>query len=249
MSSKKRGAIPLFFRFRSRGKRKPFTADAPGFKTTGAMNALKRLFGRDDKFYNLLEASAEEARNSASLLGKALPKLGDEKRLLDAKDELTQSRRKHKRITQEITTELCKTFVTPLEREDIESLSNALSRIPKNVEKIGERLLICPLSSHSENIRRQFTMLENAIETVVSMVRSLRHNPHVEEIQDDYARLQSIEGDADSFLIALLRDLFHGNADARDVIFLKDIYELLEKAIDRCRDAGNVVFQVVLKYS
>ena len=46
-----------------------------------------------------------------------------------------------------------------------------------------------------------------------------------------------------------LRDLYQGTAEAKEVIFLKDVYEVLEKVIDRCRDAGNVVFQVVLKYS
>jgi len=213
------------------------------------MKALKRLFGRDDKFYNLLEASAEEARHSAAILGQALPRLGDERVLQDAIEQIAHSRRKHKRISQEITTELCKTFITPLEREDIEALSSALSRIPKTVEKIGERLLICPLSSHAESIAKQVAMFEQAIGTVVVMVKALRKNAHVEEIQDDYAMLQSIEGDADKFLIALLRELFLGTAEAKDAIFLKDIYELLEKAIDRCRDAGNVVFQVVLKYS
>ncbi len=213
------------------------------------LTRLKRLFGRDDKFYNLLESSADEARRSASILGAALPLIGQERAFAEAKEQLTQSRRKHKRITQEITTELCKTFVTPLEREDIEALSNALSRIPKNVEKIGERLLICPMTTHVEEITRQFAMLEQALGKVVAMVHSLRTNPHVEEISDDYAVLQSIEGDADALLIALLRDVFQGTAEAKDVIFLKDIYELLEKAIDRCRDAGNVVFEVVLKYS
>ena len=47
----------------------------------------------------------------------------------------------------------------------------------------------------------------------------------------------------------LLRDLYHGNSDARAVVFWKDIYELFEKAVDRCRDAGYVVFHVVLKNS
>jgi len=213
------------------------------------MNALKRLFGRDDKFYNLLEASAEEALHSARILSQVLPKLDDERAFHDAIEQIAQSRRKHKRITQQITTELCKTFVTPLEREDIEALSSALSRLPKTVEKIGERLMICPLTNHAESVAKQVAMFEQAITTVVTMVKSLRKRPHVEEIQDEYALLQSIEGDADKFLIALLRELFQGTAEAKDAIFHKDIYELLEKAIDRCRDAGNVVFQVVLKYS
>jgi uncharacterized protein Yka (UPF0111/DUF47 family) len=62
-------------------------------------------------------------------------------------------------------------------------------------------------------------------------------------------RLQNIEGDADKLELDLLRDLYHGDYDAKHVIFLRDIYDLLEKVIDRCRDAGNIILQVVLKYS
>lgn len=213
------------------------------------MNPLKRLFGRDDKFYDLLEASAEEAKNSATILSKLMPKLGDARAVQEIIELLAQSRRKHKRISQEITKQLCRTFVTPIEREDIESLSSALSRVPKTMEKIGERLLICPLNAHTESMAKHVAMLEQATAIVAVMVKSMRRNPHVEEIEDEYGQLQTIEGDADRFMIALLRELFEGQAEAKDVIFLKDIYELLEKAIDRCRDAGNVVFQVVLKYS
>ena len=61
--------------------------------------------------------------------------------------------------------------------------------------------------------------------------------------------IASLEGDADKFMIELLHELFRGQADTRDAVFLKDVYELLERAIDRCRDAGNVIFQIVLKYS
>lgn len=213
------------------------------------MNFLKRLFGRDDKFYDLLEASAHEAQNSARILSALMPKIGDERAIHESLELLAQSRRKHKRISQEITTNLCRTFVTPLEREDIEALSSALSRVPKTMEKIGERLLICPLNNHAESMVKHVAMLESATNTVVTMVSALRTNPHVEEVEDEYAQLQTLEGDADRFMTSLLRELFHGKAEAKDALFLKDMYELLEKAIDRCRDAGNVVFQVVLKYS
>ncbi len=213
------------------------------------MNFLKRLFGRDDKFYDLLEASANEAHNSARILSALMPKIDDERAIHEALELLAQSRRKHKRISQEITTRLCRTFVTPLEREDIEALASALSRVPKTMEKIGERLLICPLNNHVESMVKHVAMLEQAASTVNTMVKALRTNPHVEEIEDEYGQLQTLEGDADRFMTALLSELFHGKAEAKDAIFLKDMYELLEKAIDRCRDAGNVVFQVVLKYS
>src|SRR5215210_3223625 len=97
------------------------------------MISFPRLFGRDEKFYDLLEASAAEAERSAILLGKLM---SQKKAFLSdrALEDLEQSRRKHKRISQEITTQLCKTFVTPLEREDIEALSSALSKVPKKSE-------------------------------------------------------------------------------------------------------------------
>jgi uncharacterized protein Yka (UPF0111/DUF47 family) len=62
-------------------------------------------------------------------------------------------------------------------------------------------------------------------------------------------RLQTIEGDADKLELELLSDLFHGDYSPKHIIFLRDLYDLLEKVIDRCRDAGNIILQVVLKYS
>jgi len=206
------------------------------------MNFLQILFRGDGRFYDLLEASAHEARHSAQILG-TLPKTGARETV----EQLSQSRRNHKRISQEITKELCNTFVTPLEREDIEALSNALSRVTKTTEKIGERMLICPVPG--DNMAKHIPMLEQAATIVDTMVQSLRSRPHVEDIEKEYGQLQTLEGEADRFMVTLLGELFQSNADARNTLFLKDIYELLEKAIDRCRDAGNVIFQIVLKYS
>jgi uncharacterized protein Yka (UPF0111/DUF47 family) len=167
----------------------------------------------------------------------------------DVLDDLSQARRKHKRISQQTTEELCKNFVTPLEREDIEALSTALYKITKTVEKIAERLLISPTGTDLNLVSRQIIMLEKAAEMVVIMVNQLRTKSHGEEIRDAYERLQSIEGDADKLMNELLRELYHGSGDARAIVFWKDLYELLEKGIDRCRDAGYVVFHVALKYS
>ncbi|MDR3405538.1 MAG: DUF47 family protein [Chthoniobacter sp.] len=212
------------------------------------MSALQRIFGRDTKFFDLLEGGAAAAKQSATCLVAVFPKLtGNPSN--DVLDDLAQARRKHKRISQQTTEELCKNFVTPLEREDIESLSTALYKITKNVEKIGERLLISPVGADLSVVSRQISMLEKAADVVVTMVNQLRAKSHGEEIRDAYERLQTIEGDADKLMNELLRDLYHGSGDARQVVFWKDLYELLEKGIDRCRDAGYVVFHVTLKYS
>ena len=164
-------------------------------------------------------------------------------------EEFVHSRRKDKEITQELTEQLCKTFITPLEREDIQALAAALYKIPKTVEKIGERILIFPGELHGRSFEKHLELLDQAAETVLAMVKELRKGTDVATAREKNARLQIIEGDADKLELELLRDLFHGEYDTKQIIFLRDLYELLEKVIDRCRDAGNIILQVVLKYS
>jgi uncharacterized protein Yka (UPF0111/DUF47 family) len=80
-------------------------------------------------------------------------------------------------------------------------------------------------------------------------VKSLRRGVNLEEIKRLNDKLQHVEGEADKAILALYRELFSGKYDPLKVIMLKDLYELLEKVIDRCRDAGNVISQIVLKNS
>ena len=60
-------------------------------------------------------------------------------------------------------------------------------------------------------------------------------------------QMQTVEGEADKTTNELLRGLYNASENPGRILFLKDIYELLEKVTDRCRDAGNVIFQIVLK--
>lgn len=213
------------------------------------MISLQKLLGKDQRFFDLLEASAEEAKSSASLLS-GLVKKTQEQLSPNQLEDFVISRRKDKRITQEITEQLCRTFITPFEREDIEALSNSLYKIPKTVMKISERILICPSELRGqETFQKQVLLLEHATDVVSQMVKELRRGTNLEKIQELNSRLQYVEGEADKLVLQMLRSLYTGQVDAKQVILLKDLYELLERAIDRCRDAGNVVLQVVLKNS
>ena len=212
------------------------------------MFSLKKILGHDEKFYDLLEASAQQADSSVHHLVDLLARL-EHHDSPQSIEEFVHSRRKDKEITQELTEQLCKTFITPLEREDIQALSTALYKIPKTVEKIGERVLICPADLHGKNFTKHLQLLDQAAEAVLAMVKELRNGTDVVTAREKNARLQTIEGDADKLELELLRDLYHGDYDAKQIIFLRDLYELLEKVIDRCRDAGNIILQIVLKYS
>src|SRR5207248_10813546 len=134
------------------------------------MFSLQQVLGKDDKFFKLMEGSAEEARASIQALGRLL-KHPEKTHSLEAFAEI---RRKDKRITQQLSEHLCKTFVTPLEREDIEALSNAVYKIPKTAEKFGERYMLAPQHIKGWNVAKQMVMLEKAAETVVLLVKELR---------------------------------------------------------------------------
>jgi uncharacterized protein Yka (UPF0111/DUF47 family) len=212
------------------------------------MFSIGKILGHDERFFDLLEASAQQADSSVHHLIDLLGKLekGESMSNLSA---FAASRREDKRITQELTEQLSKTFITPLEREDIQALASALYKIPKTVEKISQLILIRPEDLHARTFRHQVDLLEQAAETVLAMVKQLRERTDIATAREMNARLQAIEGDADKLELELLRDLYRGNYPATHIIFLRDLYELLEKVIDRCRDAGNIVLQVVLKYS
>lgn len=211
------------------------------------MFSLRKLFGKDDKFFDLLEAGAEEARASVEVFTRALDQLtaGGSPAL----DEMAHARRKEKRIRHEVTEALSRTFVTPLDREDIETLSFALYRIPKQMEKILERLSICPKPVPLEGFQRQAVLLKQAVEALVSMVKQLRGGVKLEKIRETNDRLQFAEGEADKVMLGLLRELYQGPADAKTLIIQSELYEMVEQAVDRCRNAGNIVFQVALKNS
>jgi uncharacterized protein len=210
------------------------------------MISIRRFLGHDERFYDLLEASAQQADTSVHHLVDLLAKIGSDG-LAPNLAAFAESRREDKRITQELTEELTKTFITPLEREDIQALAASLYKIPKTVEKIGERMLICPQDLPTLSFGKQVQLLDEAAETVLGMVKQLRKGMNVRTAREMNAKLQNIEGEADNLELELLRDLYQGNYDAKHVIFLRDLYDLLEKVIDRCRDAGNVILQVVLK--
>jgi uncharacterized protein Yka (UPF0111/DUF47 family) len=166
-----------------------------------------------------------------------------------ASDEFAYPRRKDKAITREISSAVYTTFVTVLEREDIEELSNALYKIPKTVEKFSERIALAPHLARGGDFGRQIHLLEQATDLVLQLVKSLRDGMNLEQVKELNDKLQFLEGEADKHMVQLYRDLFNGKHEALQVVFLKDLYEILEKIIDRCRDAGNVVSHIVLKNS
>jgi uncharacterized protein Yka (UPF0111/DUF47 family) len=209
------------------------------------MFSLQTIFGKGDKFYGLLEASADAARQSA----RALIALSKQKTPNPSLDEFRLARRREKQVFNDISAELVNTFVTALEREDIEALSAALYKIPKTVEKFAERYAIFANQLMDVDFASRAVMLEKGCDVIAEMVGQLRKGMPLDKMKELNDRMQAIEGEADRLILDLYRDLFTQEHDAVRLLLRKDLFEMLEKAIDRCRDAGNVIYAIALKNS
>ena len=209
------------------------------------MFSIQQLFSKGDRFQELLEAAAQESHESVRLVIELMKSPRNTQNF----DDLTLARRKEKKISEQISNELVKTFITGLDREDIESLARALFRIPKAAEKLAERLVIAGQHLDGIDFTKQADMMTKATDAIHEMVRQLRNIEDMEKLKTYNDRLQLVEVEADKYMNELLRDLYGGKYDAIHAIVIRDIYELIEKVVDRCHDAGNVVMQIVLKNS
>lgn len=209
------------------------------------MVPLQKLLGKEDRFFDLFEASAEQACHSVQALKKFLQHVGPDASL----EDFIASRRKDKAITAEINEALCTSYVTAMEPEDIEALSSCIYKVPKTCEKIAERILLAPQHLNGVDLTPQVVMLEKATDILLQMVKDLRKGSPRARLASLNQQMQTVEGEADKTTNQLLRGLYNATENPGRVLFLKDVYELLEKVTDRCRDAGNVILQIVLKGS
>jgi uncharacterized protein Yka (UPF0111/DUF47 family) len=208
------------------------------------MFSLQTIFGKGDKFYGLLEAAAEAAVQSSRALKSLVKDNGAESTLTEFK----LARQKEKEISDKISRELVDTFVTALEREDIEALGNAIYRIPKTIEKFADRYALAAEKLSQIDFGPRAEMLEQAAQLVLEMVRDLR-KMRLDHMKGLYDRLRNVEAEADRLILEMYRDLYSGKYEGLQVLLIKDFFELLEKAIDRCREAGVVAYHIVLKNS
>ena len=209
------------------------------------MFSLQTIFGKGDKFYGLLEASAAAARESTRALVELIAASPAQRSL----EKFKLARQREKNLAAQISQELVSTFVTALEREDIDALSSALYKIPKIVEKFAERYTLAVPRLGEVDFASRAAMLERACEVIEQMIGLLRKGMNIDTSKELNDKMQAIEAEADRLILELYRETYARETDPMRYLILKDLFELLEKAIDRCRDAGNVVHQVVLKNS
>ena len=208
------------------------------------MFSLQTIFGHGNQFYALFNEAADAAYDST----KALHAMLKERERQPSMEPFKHARQRERVASDKISQALVDSFITPFEREDIEALGSALYKIPKQVERFADRFDLARHRLEHIDFAPRAAMLEQASGVVVEMVRQLRHLK-LEPMKALNDRLRVIEMEADRLILELHRDIYSGELDAADMFLLKEFFEILEKAIDRCREAGVVAYEIVLKNS
>lgn len=212
------------------------------------MFKFPRLLPKADRFCVLLEQLAQQAAACAQHL-KTFVETQDAGERSRAASAIGESRTQAKKLAAEMTQELCRSFITPFDREDIQDFTAELYKIPKTIEKVKDRLELHGLTLDQGDFLRQIEVIVQEAEIMKGMVRNLVSGQSSQDVQDSVARLYDLEHKGDAVLSELLGSLFRGRAEARDLILRKDIYDMLEKIIDRYRDAAGIALQMVLKHT
>jgi uncharacterized protein Yka (UPF0111/DUF47 family) len=208
------------------------------------MFSLQTIFGSGQQFYGLLDEAAAAAHDSA----KALHVMMKDADRQPALDEFKLARTRERAASEKIGKALVDSFITPIEREDIEALGSALYKIPKQIEKFADRYSLAVKHLEGIDFAPRAAMLEQASGVVVEMVGELRHL-NIDRMTALNEKLRALENEADRLMLELYRDIYSGKLDSLQMFLLKEFFEILEKAIDRCREAGVVAYQIVLKNS
>lgn len=199
------------------------------------------LTGRDTRYFELFEASAENGVRGAELLQRYLLEFPDAPGLAQ---EIRDLESETDGITHEIVQRLNQTFVTPIEREDILQLASTLDDIVDHVDEVADLIQLYRIEAPMEQSHTLCEILVDATKALAAAMPNLRDFGDVSRHTVEVNRL---ENDGDRVSRSAIADLFDGGIDPMVVIRWKDIYEGLEEAIDACERVANTLEGVVIK--
>jgi hypothetical protein len=163
-------------------------------------------------------------------------------------DNIKKLERDADELTRSIFAELNKTFITPLDREDIQRIASKTDDIIDYIEGISGRIKSYGVSSAPPFMLEIAKELVNAIKEVELLISRLKDVKVDKSLVDHCRKISDIEHTIDDLYRTAVGQLFETN-DAVNIIKLKDIYEAIEQASDRCLDVADVVEDIVLKYT
>jgi predicted phosphate transport protein (TIGR00153 family) len=205
-----------------------------------------RLLPRETSFFDFFERHAAKtvegtkeflslATTSANIPAKA-------KRIKEIEHETDV-------ITHHCVEALHKTFITPIERDDIYRLIGRMDDIMDYVEAASERIALYELTVMTPEVKDLADVLVRSAESVEHALKGLRDMKNAEEIIKHCIDVNRLENEGDAILRSAVARLFKVEKDPINVIKWKEVYENLENATDRCEDVANIIEGVVLEHA
>jgi predicted phosphate transport protein (TIGR00153 family) len=150
------------------------------------------------------------------------------------------------KIVHDIVKKLNKSFITPIDREDIYDLVATTDEILDNIEAAVDMVMLYKVGDATEQSRRQAEVVAKATPLLRECMDNLEKPKGLDE---RIIAINSLENDGDRILRDAIAGLFDGDMTCIDIIKWKDIYEALEAAIDECEHVANVIESIVLKHN
>jgi predicted phosphate transport protein (TIGR00153 family) len=204
---------------------------------------LSWLIPQETKFFDMLEIEAEAVLKGAQLLFNLLNDFKDVEKM---KNMITEVERQTDDLVHGIFEKLNQTFITPIDREDISSLASSLDNVLDHIHGAARRIHLYEIEQPTKTMVEFATVLLKACTELNFAVKDMKELKKPEKIEEICVEVNSLENKADEILNNGVVELFK-TKDAKEIIKLKEIYEFLESAVDRCEDAANVISDIVMK--
>lgn len=207
-------------------------------------NLMSYIMPPEDKmFFTLFQDSSEICMETAKLYDEIMKNHLTE----DQKEIARKFKKKGSRSFKLTLKQLNKSFITPIEREDIQYIALQLHKINKKIIKACLNLDVYRLTEYTEEMKEQALTLVQATEQLGRIIKKFKKVSDVEEITKENIAMKEIESHGDEIHRKAMYELFSGKYDALEVIKLRDIYKEIENALDACFYVSDTILNVVLK--
>lgn len=202
---------------------------------------------REGRFFDLFNRHADEIVAGSETLAQLMRQYGDVASRRIHIDRIDLVEKNADRITHETVALLHKTFVTPFDRDDIHKLISNMDDILDLIQDVAESAMLYDLQRITPEAQQLSELNEMCCKRVQMAVRMLPSMDNAEAILKLCREIDQLESDADRVMRAGMSKLFRDESDVRQLIKLKQIYELLEAVSDKCEDVANLLEGVVLE--
>jgi predicted phosphate transport protein (TIGR00153 family) len=203
-----------------------------------------RLIPQEEKFFDLFE----ELVNKIEEGGELFLDMVEHYEYADQKiAKLKELEHEADVITRNTYEKMHKTFLTPIDREDIYDLVNKMDSILDMVEASAARMSLYKVKVPAREIIDQARILNKAIKKVKYIVHAMRNMKNANMIMDNCVEIHTLENEGDIVMRMTMARLFEFEKDPIELIKWKEIFERIEESIDICEDVSNIVEGIVLK--